>query len=167
MLRGGTVLKKSFLAPAISLCILILDVITKQLIETYIQPHDFIEVFPFLRIVNVKNKGAAFGVLSQINNNIFIIISIIALIVILLYLFKTKDKLEIISLSLILGGAAGNLIDRITIGQVIDFIDVFVNTWHWPAFNVADSALTTGILIFLFSNLRHWRYKKDSGNSIC
>ena len=152
-------MKKRVISPVIFFCVVILDVITKQLIETYIHPPDFIEVFPFLRIVNVKNKGAAFGIFSQINNNVFIIISIIAIVAIMLYLLKTRDKLEIISLSLVLGGATGNLIDRITISQVIDFIDFFINTWHWPAFNVADSALTIGILLFLFANIRQHRTK--------
>jgi signal peptidase II len=152
-------LNKRVISPAIFFCVVILDVITKQIIETYIHPPDFIEVFPFLRIVNVKNKGAAFGIFSQINNNVFIIISIIAIVAIMLYLFKTRDKLEIISLSLVLGGATGNLIDRITISQVIDFIDFFINTWHWPAFNVADSALTIGIILFLFANIRQHRTK--------
>ncbi|MCK5140398.1 MAG: signal peptidase II [Thermodesulfovibrionia bacterium] len=152
-------MKKRVISPVIFFCVVILDVITKQLIETYIHPPDFIEVFPFLRIVNVKNKGAAFGIFSQINNNVFIIISIIAIVAIMLYLLKTRDKLEIISLSLVLGGATGNLIDRITISQVIDFIDFFINTWHWPAFNVADSALTIGIILFLFANIRQHRTK--------
>ena len=152
-------MKKRVISPVIFFCVVILDVITKQLIETYIHPPDFIEVFSFLRIVNVKNKGAAFGIFSQINNNVFIIISIIAIVAIMLYLLKTRDKLEIISLSLVLGGATGNLIDRTTISQVIDFIDFFINTWHWPAFNVADSALTIGIILFLFANIRQHRTK--------
>ena len=64
------------------------------------------------------------------------------------------------ALSLILGGAVGNLIDRLTKGKVIDFIDVFVGNWHWPAFNVADSALTVGMILFLWANLRHIKREK-------
>jgi signal peptidase II len=61
---------------------------------------------------------------------------------------------------MILGGAVGNLIDRIRTGKVIDFIDIFVGAWHWPAFNVADSALTVGIILFLSANLRYRRHPK-------
>ena len=61
--------------------------------------------------------------------------------------------MEIISLSLVLGGAVGNLIDRIRIGKVTDFIDFYINNWHWPSFNIADSALTVGIILFLWANI--------------
>jgi signal peptidase II len=72
-----------------------------------------------------------------------------------MYLLKLPVGLELYSLSLVLGGAAGNLLDRIIFGKVIDFIDIYVNDWHWPAFNVADSALTVGITLFIISNLFH------------
>jgi signal peptidase II len=125
-----------------------------------VSPHESIEILPFLRIVNVRNKGAAFGIFSNLDNNVFIFASILAIIGISLYIFKTGDSLELSSLSLILGGAIGNLIDRIKIKQVIDFIDFFVNDWHWPAFNIADSALSIGILLFLLANIRHFMMRK-------
>jgi signal peptidase II len=108
----------------------------------------------------VENPGAAFGSFTGLGNNIFIIISIIAIIFISIYLSKIHKKLEFISLSLVLGGAVGNLLDRFQTGKVIDFIDFYVGSWHWPAFNVADSALTVGIILFLISNLTH-SHKKD------
>jgi signal peptidase II len=150
-------LRKQVLAPSLSFLILISDIITKRIIEYFIQPHEIIQVLPFLRIVNVKNKGAAFGLFSSISNNIFIYVSLVAIFMIILYIIRTDNRIEVYALSLILGGAAGNLIDRATIGQVIDFIDVFVNNWHWPAFNVADAALSIGIVLFLFANIRHKR----------
>jgi signal peptidase II len=107
-----------------------------------------IELLPFLHLVNVKNVGAAFGMFKDMGNNVFIIISFMAIIFVVFMLIKGKE--DSMGFSLILGGAIGNLIDRISRGFVVDFIDVFVGRFHWPAFNVADSALTIGIgLIFI------------------
>ena len=157
MSRGVDILKKKLFPFLVFSSVVLLDYITKKLIEIYVKPHEVINVFPFLRIVNIKNTGAAFGLFANLGNNIFIIISLIAIILIILYLLRTDDEIETLSLSMILGGAIGNLIDRVTISQVIDFIDFFVGKWHWPAFNVADSALTIGIFLFLLANIRHWR----------
>jgi signal peptidase II len=118
-------------------------------------PYDHINVFPFLRIVHIENKGAAFGLFSQFGNNIFILISICAIICIVVYIIKLPTGMELYSMSLIMGGAAGNLIDRVRSGKVIDFIDLYFNGWHWPAFNVADSALTVGIILFIVTTLSH------------
>jgi len=154
--------RKEFLAPAVSFAVVILDYITKKIIQAHVHLMDAINVLPFLKIVHVENTGGAFGVFSGISNKIFISISLAAIVFILIYLLRTAKRLEIISLSLILGGAIGNLIDRVMIGKVIDFIDFFVGKWHWPAFNVADSALTVGIILFLLANIRQG---KDSKNT--
>ncbi len=90
---------------------------------------------------------------ANLGNNFFIAISFITLAAILVYMSKIPKGLEFFSISLIFGGAVGNLIDRIMLGKVIDFIDFYVGTWHWPAFNVADSALTVGIGLFIISTL--------------
>lgn len=148
---------KSLFITIVSGGVVILDYITKRAIVEYVNPSEAIEVLPFLRIVHVKNPGAAFGLFSNLNNNVFIFISIIAVALIILYSISLRRGLELFSLSLILGGVGGNLIDRLTIGQVIDFIDFFVGSWHWPAFNIADSALTIGIILFLWSNLKQKR----------
>jgi len=94
-------------------------------------------------------------------NKYFIGISVIAIIAIAIYLYRLPKGLELVALSLILGGAVGNLLDRISIGKVTDFIDVFVGKWHWPAFNVADSALTIGIALFLIANIKHGKETKE------
>ncbi len=150
---------KAFFVPGVAITVALLDYITKLAIEKYVHPLKDIDVLPFLRIVNIKNKGAAFGILSGLDNNIFIIISLAAIVFILIYISRTTVKLEIFSLSLILGGAAGNLIDRLRSGQVTDFIDFFIGNWHWPAFNIADSALTIGIILFLLSNVIHMKHQ--------
>jgi len=137
--------------------VIVLDYLTKRLVLTYLDLFEAIPVLPVLRIVHIQNKGAAFGLFSDISNTTFIILSLIAIVLIVLYIFKAERDIELLSLSLILGGAMGNLIDRLLRGKVIDFIDLFIGRWHWPAFNLADSALTIGIIIFIISNLTEHR----------
>ncbi len=146
-------MKKSLLIPVIAILVIFLDVITKAIIVSKVAHHEIIKVLPFINIVHIENKGAAFGLFAGLGNIFFIVISIIAILFILYYLKAVQKKMEIISLSLVLGGAVGNLIDRIRIGKVTDFIDFYVNNWHWPSFNVADSALTVGIILFIWVNI--------------
>ncbi len=134
----------------VSLIIVLLDYVTKLFIVNTISPHDSLLVLPFLRIVHVKNTGAAFGILQGLGNEIFIIITLIAIVGFVIFILKSDENL--LSLSFILGGAIGNIIDRISRGFVIDFIDVFAGKYHWPAFNVADSAITAG-MVLLFIHL--------------
>ncbi|MBI4849037.1 MAG: signal peptidase II [Nitrospirae bacterium] len=138
----------------------ITDYITKKAVVAKLTLFDKIDVLPFLRIVHVENKGAAFGLFANLGNNIFMAISVIAIIAILVYVSRFAKGSEVFSFSLILGGAIGNLLDRIATGKVVDFIDVYINKWHWPAFNVADSALTVGIILFIWSSLRSGKPKE-------
>lgn len=135
----------------VSLLVVFLDQITKYLARTLISPFETIKVFPFLQLVSVRNEGAAFGLFKGFGNATFIIISLVAIVFISYLLIKGKE--EGLGLSLILGGAVGNLIDRIVFGNVTDFIDIFAGRFHWPAFNVADSALTIGLVLLLISSL--------------
>ncbi len=138
--------KGSFLI--ITLLTVAADQITKALILEYIRYYETIRLLPFFQIVNVKNTGAAFGLFRSLGNTFFIILSIIAIIFIIYLLLR--DDADPLPLSLILGGAIGNLIDRIWLGYVVDFLDFHIGEHHWPAFNLADSALTVGIgLLFL------------------
>ncbi len=154
MLRRTEVMNKGAFITAISTIVIFLDYITKKIVVSKIMLYESINILPFLNMVHVQNKGAAFSIMSNLGNKYFIWISIIAIIAIIVYLYKLPKGLELFSLSMILGGAMGNLIDRIRIGKVTDFIDVFVGQWHWPAFNVADSALTIGIGLFLLANIK-------------
>jgi signal peptidase II len=160
MFRGAYGVNKGTLITLISSVVVLLDYLTKKIIVSKLTLYESINVLPFLNIVYVENKGAAFSLFSNIGNNYFIGISFIAIFAIIIYLSKLPKGLELFSLSMILGGAVGNLIDRIRSGKVLDFIDIFVGTWHWPAFNVADSALTVGIILFLSANLRYRRHPK-------
>jgi len=144
-------MKKFLYVSLIALSIVALDQITKHLIASSLKPFDSIEIFPFLHLVNVKNKGAAFGMLKNVGSGFFIGVSIIAVILVIWLL--TRKKEDHFGLSLILGGAVGNLIDRIFLGHVVDFIDFSIGRFHWPAFNVADSALTIGITVLLLTPL--------------
>ncbi|MGQ9569484.1 MAG: signal peptidase II [Thermodesulfovibrionales bacterium] len=127
--------------------VIVLDQITKLYIINNVKPFESIEVFPFLHIVNVKNKGGAFGMFKDAGNALFVVVSLIAIIFIILLLIRSKEGY--LGFSLILGGAIGNLVDRLHYGWVVDFIDFSIGRFHWPAFNVADSALTIGVIIIL------------------
>ncbi len=131
----------------IATVVLFFDQLTKYIIDTYLKTYESIEVLPFFQIVHVRNTGAAFGIFRSLGNGVFIGISILAIMIVVVLLIKSKD--DRIAFSLILGGALGNLTDRLIRGYVVDFLDFYVGKYHWPAFNLADSALTIGIL-FLF-----------------
>jgi len=148
--------------------VVVLDQITKILVDGSLTLYHSVEVIPnYLSLTYVRNSGAAFGFLAGSRSTLrivfFLLVSGVA-IACIAYLLKTlrpQQKLLTVSLSLVLGGAVGNLIDRIRIGKVTDFIDVFVGNWHWPAFNVADSALTTGIVLFLLANVKQGKDIKE------
>lgn len=135
----------------IVLSVIALDQITKFLIIGYLPLFDSIEIFPFLHIVNIRNMGAAFGMFKSLGSTFFIGISVIAIIFVINLLIR--DIYNSLGLSLVLGGAIGNLIDRILYGKVVDFIDFSIGSYHWPSFNVADSALTVGIILILLKSV--------------
>ena len=127
--------------------------ISKMMIE-----QNFTEknVFSFLNIVFVRNTGISFGLFSDggmFNRYFFSIFSILVGIVLFIISFLSEKKLIFYALTIISAGAFGNAIDRIYFGGVIDFIDIFVYNYHWPAFNFADIFITVGVLILLLDNL--------------
>ncbi|TET22546.1 MAG: signal peptidase II [Candidatus Aminicenantes bacterium] len=136
---------------------LIVDQLTKFIISRSIGLNNSLSVIPgFFDLVHVRNKGAIFGIFSQSGSQVVHILlmlaSLVALALVIYYFFKTaiSEKLLKISLSLILAGALGNLIDRIFRGYVIDFLDFSIKGWHWPSFNVADSCISVGALLLIF-----------------
>ena len=130
----------------------LLDQATKQLAQSMIEPGDAVRVSSFLDLVHMHNTGAAFSMGVTLGNGFFIAMASIAIAVIAYMLWK--DMEDPLSLSLILGGAAGNLTDRIRIGSVHDFLYFHMGRHYWPAFNVADSALTVGVGLILIRALR-------------
>jgi signal peptidase II len=138
----------------LSFLALILDQWSKLAIDSAMQLYQSIQVFPFVNLTYVRNTGAAFSFLSQAGGWqrwFFAGLALTASVAITIWLTRLKkgETLLAIALSLVLGGAIGNLIDRLLYGYVIDFIDVFYQDWHWPAFNIADSAITVGVMLMI------------------
>ena len=138
----------------VSIIVLVLDQATKLYIDSRFALHQSLTVIEnFFNITYVRNKGAAFGILadSAIRIPFFITISVIAAVAILWYLRRLGpgQGRQAFSLALIFSGAVGNLLDRIRLGEVIDFLDVHWYRHHWPAFNVADSAITVGVVLLI------------------
>jgi signal peptidase II len=156
--------RKRFLVffSVVSAIIIVVDQVTKYLVSEFIPLNTSETLLPgFLNLVHVKNSGAAFGMFADkgnlINRAILSAISFFALLAILWIVMSQRlEKYALIGFALFFGGAAGNFLDRIIFGEVTDFIDIHFRGIHWPAFNVADFALTTGAIIFclrlLFAN---------------
>ena len=146
---------------SLSAAVFALDRITKRIIEAHVSVFDTHTVIPgFFDIVHARNRGAAFSMFADSTSPwrpfLLIGLSLAALILVAGILRKASsmDKPTAIGLSLILGGALGNVFDRIVSGAVTDFLDFYIGTLHWPAFNVADSAIVIGSGLLLLSLLR-------------
>ena len=138
----------------LSLLAVILDQVSKLAIAGSMQLYQSIQIMPYFNLTYVHNTGAAFSFLSDAGGwqrwffaGLALVIS--GVIAVWLARLKQHETLLAVALSLVLGGAMGNLIDRLAYGYVIDFLDVYYQTWHWPAFNVADSAITLGVMLML------------------
>ena len=136
--------------------VLLIDQVTKLLVRTQIALNDSIEIVPkFLNLVHVRNTGAAFGFLNTVDlpykQLLMTSVAMVALVAIGLYAWRVdpREQLARAGLALILGGAVGNLIDRASVGYVIDFIDAYWRNYHFWAFNVADSAITVGACLLI------------------
>jgi signal peptidase II len=145
---------------AISFVIIVLDAVTKWLVSANISLHDAVTVVPnFFSIVHVRNTGAAFGIGANAESQVVPLLlnsgAILVFLIVVAYALRTPltDRTLQVGLHLILGGAIGNLVDRFRFGYVVDFLDFFVRDHHWPAFNVADSAICIGIAL-LFLDMR-------------
>jgi signal peptidase II len=140
----------------IAAIVVLVDRLTKAVVADRISLHDSVDVVPgIFRLTHVQNQGAAFGLFSDSSFPwkvaLLILFSIAALAVVSALLWKNGDALNAtaIALSLVFGGAVGNLWDRVASGRVIDFLDFYLGQHHWPAFNIADSAIVVGALLLL------------------
>jgi signal peptidase II len=138
----------------LSLLVIVFDQITKYLADNIISEQGVVHVLPYFNLTLAYNEGAAFSFLADAGGWQRWFLTGLALIVslVLVSMIKALDaheKWQAISLSLILGGAIGNVIDRIIHGHVIDFLDVYYQEHHWPAFNIADSAISIGVAMLL------------------
>src|SRR5579859_3418233 len=145
----------------IALAVLLLDRITKWAISQTIPLEDAINIIPgFFRLTHLENTGAAFSLFadstSPFRTTLLIAFSVAALAVISFLLWKDRGDFHsgTLALSLILGGAVGNLWDRVSDGKVTDFLDFYIGVHHWPPFNVADSAIVVGALLLFLRMLR-------------
>lgn len=137
--------------------IILLDQITKAVILSRFALHESYPVIRgFFNLVYVMNPGAAFGFLAGASDTFrsFFFIGITALVMAMIVYYVLKSTADmrgyVVSLTLIFAGAVGNLIDRIRFGAVVDFLDFYIHTWHWPAFNVADSSITIGAVLMIW-----------------
>lgn len=143
----------------LSAVVLVLDQATKRLVDTSMQLYQTIELIPSFQLTYMRNQGAAFSFLSGAGGWqrwFFIGLALLASVFICFWLKRLDraQRWEAVAWALVLGGALGNLIDRILYGYVIDFLDVYYGDWHWPAFNIADSAITVGVVMLLLDSFR-------------
>ncbi|MES9875364.1 MAG: signal peptidase II [Candidatus Sedimenticola sp. 6PFRAG7] len=153
----------------LSVIIVGLDQISKQLVESSLMVYETVPLVPFFNLTLAYNEGAAFSFLSDQGGWQRWFFSALALIVSIIMVFWMKRLQQsewpiAISLSLIVGGAIGNLIDRVLFGHVIDFLDIYYQQWHWPAFNIADSAIFIGVIFMLFDAFRGEKEKSQLNN---
>lgn len=135
--------------------VVVSDQITKYLASDAMRLYDTIEIAPFFNFTLLHNTGAAFSFLSDASGWqrwFFVVLALFVSVVILVWMWRLQrdEKWVGVGLALILGGAIGNVIDRLIHGYVVDFIDVYYQTWHWPAFNIADSAITCGAIFLIW-----------------
>ena len=140
----------------LSVIVIAADQVTKQLVVNELALFDRIPLFDWLNLTLMHNTGAAFSIFAGATPWFFVALSVLVSVGILIWMRRhpTGDRLVAASLSLILGGALGNGIDRATRGFVIDFIDFHIHGWHYPAFNVADSAIVLGAILMGLDMLR-------------
>ena len=150
--------KRIFIWLLLSVLVVALDLWTKSLASESLTLYRPQELTSWLNLTLAHNYGAAFSFLSDAGGWqrwLFTGLALVVTLVLIIWLFRlpAREKLTGSALGLIIGGAVGNLIDRISLGYVVDFIDVHYQGWHWPAFNVADSAITCGVILLLIDGL--------------
>jgi len=149
----------------LSLLALILDQASKLAVDGSMKLYQSIQIMPYFNLTYVHNTGAAFSFLSEAGGwqrwffaGLALVISVV--IAVWLARLKKHETMLAVALALVLGGAVGNLIDRLVYGYVIDFLDVYYQDWHWPAFNIADSAITLGVVLILAESFGFGRSKE-------
>ncbi len=160
-------MKRFYIFLVIVFSVIFLDILTKELAERFLADKNITLIPGFFDLTLVWNRGAAFGILAQapefVRKLVLIFASLIAVLVAIIYAYKKQNSLhpiQLYALALISGGALGNLYDRIFLGAVRDFIDWHIKNYHWPAFNIADSAITLGIVMFVVYEIFFKKKKK-------
>lgn len=143
----------------LSVLVIVLDQLSKGLMTAWLELHQTVAVLPFFNLTLAHNYGAAFSFLASAGGWqrwFFILLGVGVSLVLIIWLKRLGQaaRLEAASLALILGGAIGNVIDRVLHGYVIDFLDVYYDSYHWPAFNIADSAICVGAALLILDSFR-------------
>lgn len=143
---------------SVTAVVIIIDQLTKWVMSSWLSLYETVNIMPFFNLTMAHNTGAAFSFLAQAGGWqrwFFVGLATVISLVLIVWLRKVTDKtVEALSISLILGGAIGNVIDRINLGYVIDFLDVYYGSYHWPAFNIADSAIVVGACLLIIDSFR-------------
>ena len=150
---------------AVSAAVIALDLATKAWVSRAFAPGDVLTVTPFFDLVLMHNTGAAFSFLAGAGGWqrwFFTAVAVVISIGLVYMLAKPhRDRLVPLALALVLGGALGNLYDRVTLGHVVDFLSLHAGRYAWPAFNVADSAITVGVALLVWDGLRGSRARQS------
>jgi signal peptidase II len=146
----------------LSAAVMLFDQVTKQLVVRNLEWFDSIPVMPHLNLVYLRNTGAAFSMLADAPPAFFVLLGVAVSVGILIWLRRHPqgERLVAVGLSLILGGALGNVIDRVTRGYVVDFVDFYWGGWHFAAFNLADTAITIGAGLLILDSILQWRRER-------
>jgi len=151
----------------LAIIVVILDQLTKYIASTSLEMYKPVAVMPMFNWTLMHNTGAAFSFLAEAGGWqrwFFAVIAIVVSIVIVVWIKRLRqdEKWQAIALALILGGAIGNVIDRILLGYVVDFIDIYYKQWSWPAFNIADSAIFIGVAMIIIESIREHRLERKT-----
>ena len=144
---------------ATAIAVVVLDQLSKAAVREYFAGRPAGEhesVTSFFNIVLIHNRGMSFGLFNSsggLNALLFSLVAAAIVTVLIYWLSRVDSSLLAVAIGLIIGGAIGNVIDRIRLGAVVDFLDFHVESWHWPAFNVADSAICIGVAVMLLDGL--------------
>jgi signal peptidase II len=138
--------------------VVVLDQLTKLWVVEALQQRAgrFIEIADFFQIVLVWNRGVSFGMFNNdasLNGVIFSLVAAAIVVALLIWLWRAADALIVLATGLVIGGAVGNVADRLRLGAVVDFLDFHLGGWHWPAFNVADAAICVGVGLMVIDGL--------------
>ena len=149
------------IAMSLATAVVALDRVTKAMVEAWLDAYRSVTLVPgLLDLTYVQNPGGVFGVFKGLEpawrSVLFTVVPVAAIVLIAVYAWRVPaaQTMTHVALALILGGAVGNLVDRLRLGYVVDFVDVHWRGWHWPAFNVADSAICVGVGLLLLESLR-------------
>jgi signal peptidase II len=144
---------------ATAIAVVVLDQLSKAGILGFFTEHlpgQQQEITSFFNVVLIHNRGMSFGLFNQsggFNALLFSLVAAVIVTVLIYWLSRVESSVLAVAIGLIIGGAIGNVIDRIRLGAVVDFLDFHIGTWHWPAFNVADSAICIGVAVMLLDGL--------------